>query len=526
MNESLSRYRTEGLRIWQQLTPMQRVTLGLVGAGFVVALAFFAFLSQQVEYATVFSNLSQQDAAAVVAKLKETKIPYELSDGGTTVKVPNSQVHEVRLQLASEGLPQGSGVGFELFDKTSFGLTDFAQKLNYQRALEGELARTINQLSAVEQSRVHVVIPKPELYTENEKSATASVVISLRPGQELQGEQIRGICNLVAGSVEGLKPENVTIIDTHGNILSDAAVGSQIGQVTKATASQLEMQQSYQKNLEKSAQALLDQVLGHNKAAIRVHADLDWDQVESNSETFSPPGTVAQVRSSTETTERYTGNPGDWVGGIPGVSSNVPSYLGVESTITSTESISGTLMPAYERVDKTNNFELSKVVERTTKAPGTVKRLSVAVLLDNVVDDAQIQKVESLVSAAVGLDTTRGDAITVASMPFDRTYYEQQAQALDEAQRYSMYFDIGKIAVAIIALVVTLLFVRSLSRRLGSAKEAPTEQLPPPSVVTVTVPDLAELQQKRESARGQVSTLARTQPAAVAGLVKTWLREE
>ena len=526
MNESLARYRTEVSRIWQQLAPVQRMTLGLVGAGFVFALVFFAYLSQQVEYSTVFSNLSQQDAAAVVAKLKETKVPYELADGGTTVKVPSSQVHEVRLQLASQGLPQGSGVGFELFDKTSFGLTDFAQKLNYQRALEGELARTINQLSAVEQSRVHVVIPKPELYTENEKPATASVVISLRPGQELQGEQIRGICNLVAGSVEGLKPENVTIIDTHGNILSDAANGSQVGQSTKATASQLEMQQNYQKNLEKSAQALLDQALGYSKAAIRVHAELDWDQVESNSETFSPAGTTAQVRSSSETTERYTGNPGDWIGGVPGVSSNVPSYLSAGTTVTSTTGVSGTVAPSYERVEKTNNFELSKVVARTTKAPGAVKRLSVAVLLDNVADDAQVQKVERLVSAAIGLDTARGDTITVASMPFDRTYYEQQAQALEEAQRYSMYFDIGKIGVAVIALVVMLLFVRSLSRGLRQATPVAAKQLPPAPVVTVTAPDQIEVQHRREMARGQVSALVRTQPGAVAALVKTWLHEK
>lgn len=526
VNGSLSRYREEGSRLWGQLTAFQRVTVGLVAAATAGALLFFAILSQQVEYDTVFSGLSQQDAAAIVAKLKEAKVPYELADGGATVKVPTSNVHEVRLQLASEGLPQGGGVGFELFDKTSFGLTDFAQKLNYQRALEGELARTINQLSAVEQSRVHIVIPKPELYTENEKPATASVVLKLRPGGQLKGEQIRGICNLVAGSVEGLKPDNVTIIDTNGNILSDVGVAGESGLATRATASQLEMQLNYQKNLEGSVQALLDQVLGHSKAAVRVNAEMDWDQVESNAETFSPNGAPAQVRSSHETTERYSGSPGDLVGGIPGVSSNVPSYLGAAGTIASSDTITGSVGAGYERVDKTNNYELSKVVARTVKAPGTVKRLSVAVLLDNVADEAQIQKVEQLVSAAVGLDQNRGDKITVASMPFDRTYYEEQAKAMEEAQRFNLYFDIAKPAIALIALVVMVLFVRSLSRSLKPRAPELDEKLAPRgTTVTVSKPQVEELEQRRDIMQEQIRALVRTQPTVVAGLVKAWMDE-
>ncbi len=526
MNGSLSRYREEGSRLWRQLTPLQRVTVGLVAAATVGALLFFGVWSQQVEYDTVFSGLSEQDAAAVVAKLKEAKVPYELADGGATVRVPSSSVHEVRLQLASQGLPQGGGVGFELFDKTSFGLTDFAQKLNYQRALEGELARTINQLSAVEQSRVHIVIPKPELYTEKEKPATASVVLKLRPGGQLQGEQIRGICNLVAGSVEGLKPDNVTIIDTNGNILSDAGVAGESGLVTRATASQLEMQLNYQKNLESSVQALLEQVLGHSKAAVRVNAEMDWDQVESNAETFSPNGAPAQVRSSHETTERYSGSPEDLVGGVPGVSSNVPSYLSASGSITSSSGITGSVGAGYERVDKTNNYELSKVVARTVKAPGTVKRLSVAVLLDNVADEAQIQKVESLVSAAVGLDTNRGDKITVASLPFDRTYYEEQAKSLEEAQRFNLYFDIGKAAIGLIALVVMVFFVRSLARSLKPRAPERDKVASHGTTVTVSKPPLDELQQRREVIQEQIVALTRAQPTAVAALIKTWMDEK
>lgn len=523
MNESVSRWQTEALKHWQQLSQRQRIGLALAGGAFVAALMFFVYWSQQVEYATVFSGLSQQDAGAVVAKLKEAKVPYQIADGGTTVKVPAPKVHEVRLQLASAGLPQGSGVGFELFDKSSFGLTDFAQKLNYQRALEGELARTINQLSAVEQSRVHIVIPKPELYTEKEKPATASVVLKLRPGGELQREQIRGICNLVASSVEGLKPDKITIIDAQGNILSDAVADNQPAGLSRATASQLDMQLSYQKSLEKSAQALLEQVLGHSKAAVRVHAVLDWDQVESNSETYSPNGAAAQVRSSHETTERYAGSGSDLAGGIPGTSSNIPSYT---SAITTTKGVTTTAPAGYERTEKVNNYELSKVVARTIKAPGAVKRLSVAVLLDDVADDAQIQKVEKVVAAAVGLDATRGDSITVASMPFDRSFYQEQAKSLEEAQRYSLYFDLAKAGGGFIVLVVVMLFIRSLARSLRPKEQAVQPVRVPSPTITITKPPKTEEQQKRELIHQEIAALTRTKPAAVASLVRAWIDEK
>lgn len=505
---------------------VQRITLGLVGLGFLAATVFFTGLSQRVEYATVFSGLNQQDAGMLVEKLKEAKVPYELADGGATIKVPAGQVADVRLQLAAEGLPLGGGVGYELFDRGTFGLTDFAQQLDYRRALEGELARTINTLSAVEQSRVHIVIPKAELYTEREQPATASVVLKLRPGGELRPDQIRGISNLVAGSVEGLKPENVNIMDTDSNILSDLPDDSRSGSIARATSTQMAMTLDYQKSLETSAQALLDQVLGPGKATVRVNADLDWDQVELSSETFTPDGTVPQVRSSQETTERYGGSPDDIAGGIPGVSSNIPSYQGI-AAVDASSTVTNTYAAGYERIDKIDNYELSKVVANTVKAPGDIKRLSVAVVLDAAVDAGQVENIENVVAAVVGLDNSRGDSITVASMPFDRTFQQEQAKLLDEANRWAMYFEIGKVLLGIIALVVVILFVRRLAHSLqpNTAKLDQKQRSQTPTIV-VTRPELEEAQDKRELILGQVTALTKTQPAAVASLLKTWIEEK
>ncbi len=545
MGELVSRLKAEGPQIWHQLSLFQRATLAAVGLAAVAAVLFLGQWAQQPEYSPAFTRLSESDASAIVTKLKEMKVPYELADGGATVRVPSDRVYDVRLQLASQGLPKGGSIGFELFDKASFGLTDFAQKLNFQRALEGELSRTIGRLSGVEEARVHVVLPQDELFLQRENPATASVVLRVRPGSDLDSRQIRGIVNLVSSSVEGLKPENVTVLDGDGVLLS----GQEDGQLAGAgrTAGQREAQRAYERSLQGDIQAMLDRVLGPQKAVARVSATMDWDQYEANTETYSPAGKEAQIRSSRETVERSSVPLGE-----AATLASVPSYPldgrnatpppTPEATKTSAPSatpvedgVSGSsasaIEPRYEKRDTTTNYEVSKLVERTVRAPGAVKRLSVAVMLDGQADAAMASTISKTVAAAVGLDEARGDTIVVTSLPFDRTAVAAQERATQETTTRALYVEIGKAVVALISLIAVLLLVRSLLKGLTAARHssppggglgrdprfAPTISLGSPPGTGDSLPLLTQ---------SEVQELAKTQPRLVAQIVQSWIDEK
>ena len=292
-SQEVSGVRNQISEIWQNLGRAQQVAIAAIAVACVGLIFALISWARTPEYATVFSNLSEEDAAAIVGKLKESKTPYEIANGGSAIRVPANLLYDTRLQLASSGLPQGGGVGFELFSQTNFGMTDFIQKVNYQRALEGELSRTINHLGPVEQSRVHIVMPQPSLYTDEQKEASASVVLKLKPGQRLKDAQVRGIAQLVSSSVEGLKPEKLTIVDSNGNVLSDSLGGEKDSQ--RMSLSQLDSQRTFETDLEQRTQTMLDRVLGYGKATVRVRAVLDWDQFESSSETYSPSDKLPQV---------------------------------------------------------------------------------------------------------------------------------------------------------------------------------------------------------------------------------------
>jgi len=531
----LQQLRTQGVKIWQQLDRWQQISVAGLGLGVIVLLVLLVNWARTPEYAVAFSGLSEADAAAVVAKLRDSTIPYRLEDGGRTISVPANKVAEVRLQMASENVLKGSGVGFELFDQNSFGVTDFVQKINYQRALEGELSRTIDSLDAVESSRVHIVIPQPSLYTEDQKEATASVVLKLKTGRSLTDSQIRGITNLVAGSVEGLKPQGVTIIDTNGQVLSDqGADGSKDGY--RATASQLEMQRTFEKEMEDNLRNWLGAILGPQKAAVKVSADMNWDQVSSDSETYSPAGQAGSVRSTHDQTEKYIQtSPG--AGGIPGSDSNIPTYQ---------EEITTTNRPYYERNEVTTNYELSKTVQHLVQAPGSLKRLSVAVVLDKdaVPDQALVDQISTLVSTAAGLDAKRGDMVTVTAMPFDKGALAQDRAALEEAKRWDLYFQIAKIAGMIIAPLLLLLILRRFLRRSqpalavvgqpalqgrvalvtemanGLAKEAEPEELEAPR------PPLLVEDPHKKMVREQIQAMAKNNPEVLVQLIHTWMEDD
>jgi len=556
LGDLVARLRTEAPQVWKKMTLLQRGSLVAVAIATVAAIVFVANWAQQSEYSTLFSNLTESDAAAIVAKLKELKVPYELADGGTTVKVPSDRVYDIRLQMASQGLPKGGTVGFELFDKVNFGLTDFAQKLNYQRALEGELARTIASLSAVADARVHIVMPQDQLFAQREKPTTASVVVRLKPGQQLDSRQVRGVVNLVSRSVEGLKPENVTVLDGDGVTLSGQDDGSTVS--LAAVGTQRDAQRSYERALQQDIQAMLEQVLGQRKAVVRVAATMDWDQHEASSETYSPAGAPTQIRSSREVVERSATPMNDGALTIPtypidGRTPAGPVPPSATPTVaatpqatpgpvaTATAAAGSVAEPKYERREVTNNYEISKLTERTVKAPGSVKKLSVSVLLDGQMDDALTSTITKVVTAAAGLDPARGDTVVVASIPFDQSASAAQQKQSEEDAKRELYLTAARGAMVAVSLLVVLLLVRGLIKGLTRDPNAPPklkgkkgkgkgEQLVLPEGVAEQAVAALKAAPKEEDPRPaqvlrDVTHLAETEPQLVAQIVKSWLDE-
>lgn len=535
---------------WQRLGRTQRLLILALGGVLLVLIVAVAVTTTGPQYTTIYRNLSEQDAAAIVARLREQRIPFEVAENGTAIRVPADRAHEIRLQLAAQGLPQGGMIGYEIFDRPglgTLGMTEFTQRLNYQRALEGELSRTISRLDPVESARVHLALPQPALLTERQREPTAAVVLKLRPGRSLEPRQVMAIQHLVSHSVEGLKPENVTVVTVEGEDLTDLGLQGRAQRPdTTLTRDQIAVQRQVERTLERNIVQMLEQALGPNRAVVRVTVNLNWDQVQREAEVFAPAqagGQPSIVRSQQQTRERFSGPPGTLPGGIPGVSSNVgPGPQTVPG---------GTAGPPvqFEKEDVVTNYEVSKAVERLIKAPGSVERISVAVMLDGPMDEAQVQAIERTVAAAAGVKPERGDVVTVTALPFNRAAMEQQARALEEAQRLEFYYNLAKIAAAVLIAVLVLLLVRSLLRRPVLRRPAlpgeevsalPTGERARP-LTRVEVPEvpsaeeerlraleqrLREAEERRRIIQEHVESLARSQPEAVADLLRTWLEEE
>ncbi|NOZ06843.1 MAG: flagellar M-ring protein FliF [Chloroflexi bacterium] len=542
------------LETWNNLTRTQRIVTSILLAAGVVLVGFFALWVRSPDYAVLLSGLSEQDAAAVVESLKKNNVPYQLDDTSSVVLVPASRVAEVRLSLAKEGLPKGGEVGFELFDTTNLAMTDFTQKVNYQRALEGELARTIDSIDSVQKSRVHIVIPQPSLYSQEENTTTASILLDLKPGRTLNNAQIAGVTHLVSGSVEGLKPENLTIIDTHGNVLNGSSAGNgSSGTSLDLSTSQMEQQRQVEEQIRRKVQAMLNQVEGPNNTVVRVAAVINWDQKEIDSEEYiTPTNSSGVLRSAQQSQEIYNGNAADQAGGIPGTASNVP---GAAPSYQTTSGVTGTT--SYQKTDSTLNYEVSKVVTHHVLAPGQIKKLSVSVLVDQITDTQHLQAVRDAVAAAAGIDSARGDELVVQSVSFDRTFLKEQNKAMKDAERMALYFSIARWVALALGLIVMFLFMRGAFQGLGyrpiietselvlaegdagagagavaalSAAAPPDQQVDEEGIALpekAALPDLEFPEDTPEQAVFRhIQVMAKAQPDALARVVKFWLDEE
>jgi flagellar M-ring protein FliF len=445
-------------KFWKSQKTAQRVTILSLAAAALVLIPVIIVWATTPSYSAAYRGLSETDAGNIVQKLADSGIPYKLENNGT-VLVPSNQVYEVRLMMAREGIPANNSVGMELFSQSAIGMTEFTQKVNYQRAMEGELERTIASMEAVEAVRVHIVTPEKTLLAGEQAPTTASATIKVKPGQSLDAVQVRSITHLIASSIEGMKPENVVVVDTKGNML---ASGSQDGQ-TSADSSQNDTHRTAEiaaaHDIQQKVQSLLDTVLGPNNSVVQASVVLDWTQRETTSQTFDP--TPAAIRSSQKVSEAYNTNSAA-TGGIPGASSNLPTPV---ATLTTTLS-PGTI---YARNEETLNYEITQTQLKEVAAPGTIKKVSLSVMVDKVTDTQQLTTIKNAVAAAAGIDTARGDQLNVDTLTFDRTYYTAQESEMTAQSNMDLYIRIGTIAAIAIILALVLVYLQRLFRNLKLA---------------------------------------------------------
>ena len=536
----IARLRTLGAA----LTPMQLAMLAgsfIAVVGVVVGSAYWI---NAPTYAVLFADMDPESAGGVVTQLKGDKVPFVLDDGGRTIRVAAERVDELRLEYASQGMPASGRIGFEIFDRTAFGVTDFLEHVNYRRALEGELARTIGTIGAVASVRVHIAMPRPSLFAGQDEAAKASVVLKLRNNRPLPASTVSAISGLVAASVEGLRPEGVVVIDTFGRPLTRSSDDD--GEA--AGGLHVERQQQIEHELSARVVSLIEPIVGAEHVRVNVSAKLNADSQEETEERFDPTTVVRSHQSVIQ-----GGAAAVPTQGIAGVRGNLPPPLpdpAAKPAAAVAQMASALTIAQPTHTSETTNYEVSKLTRHRIQPQGQIARLSVAVLLDDPRtgpkgqtvksrSPEELQKIHDVVAAAVGLDVDRGDRLTVTDIPFEEVstadepavpWYQRFAPALLNAGRI-----IGVLAVVLIVVFGAL---RPTMRQALVAAKFPRAGAVPQ--LSRTVEDLegemdAELEsgdeRSQKSARLPVLTrrvvkLAQQEPENAARMLRAWLVEE
>jgi len=538
MESLFNNLRLFGQRIQQMWTKMnlnQKVLTG--GAILLVVLVIAVLLSrgagESSKYEILYAELSDRDAADIVAKLEEEKILYRLEDNGNTILVPSKDKYDTRLKLVAENLPRGKE-GFELFRESSFGETQTDKKVKYQEALQGELARTIQAIDKVKAANVILALPEETLFSDQETPTKASVVIRTRDGETLTPKEVQGIINLISNSVEKLTPENVVIVDQYGTLLSDN-LPSELGAQTEVVAAQMAMKRAYEKEKESAIQTMLDKTLGADNAVVRVNAELDFNEREQVDEKYTHDDKGPFVRSEEIIKESGTDTGGNNAA-VPGTDNNIPQYDQIDD---------GTGTSSYDKSSKTRNYELNKTETVTKYSKGDVNydRLTVSVLVNQSsseqeslgdTEDEKADKIRSIVAGAIGLrenglnDINLQDSISVAFIDF-------YTQPEPEPVKYSVFnraFDSGLTPwiLLAVALVAIILIAR---RREGLQLAGQTGDGSFDTLVEeeIRLEDLIEKaltpeEKEKQRIRQEVDKLIEDNPENAAQVLKVWLADE
>lgn len=506
MSEYLKQLIIQLRAIWDKLNGTQKAilvtTTSVVMAGLVSIIAWSSSGGGGGGngYSTLFVNLEPEDAAKVTDAIKEMGVPYRLENSGRSVTVPKDQLYEMRMQMARLGLPQSGGQGYEIFDKLNLGMTDFVQNLNYRRALEGELSRTIESLQEVERARVHVTIPKPTLFTDKKEEATASVILKLRPGADMNDRQVRGITHLIASSVEGLRARQVSVLDIHGNMLTKGFADNPLAEQTDHN---MVMQQSVEKDLENKILDIFNGLLGPNKTRVKVSAELDFDHVRKTVESYDPNTKV--IRSQQRDENAVKGSP---------------------------------MAQSEQKEGSITNYEFDKTVASIVSTPGARKRITVSVAVDGTykVDKEggrtyvprapeDLEKYSALVKNAVGFKPGSRDEVFVTNVQFDNQYLLEELEEMKKIEKKE-WMEVGKkYGILVLIALFGLWFFRGLIQNLASAMNPP---MPKYAGLNLEPEDerVPQNVQKQKDILEKVEFMTRTEPINIANLIKTWLHEE
>lgn len=481
------------------------------------------------DYAVLYTGLSPDDAGQILTVLQEENIPYKVEGNGTIILVPKNKVYDIRLKLAAKGIPSGKSVGFELFEEPKMGTTQFQEQVNFLRAIEGELERTIKQIDAVMDAKVNIALPKDSIFVREEDEAKASVLIKLYPGKDLTKEQVKAIVFLVSNAVPKLKPENVSVIDNRGRVLSDLIDNEE----EIVSDKNLEIKRKLEKQIERSVYSMLAKALGPDKVVVKATVELETGKQLKQDEIYDPDKTaVVSERKIQEKETSYAKQQA----GVPGTTTNVPPVVDITGT--------GNIQTKKERKDQTKNYDVSKSLIKTEKQIFKIKKISVGVLIDgkyveekdengNVVkkfvprSQEEIKLYEELVKGAIGFNPERGDQVKVASVPFEAP---PQIEIAEEGLTPKNLILLG--AIGILSLVIILLLIAVILKMKKSKKEE--------AIATATIQAGAEgisgmeALHKIEESMGlesepvyqKILEIAEKNPELIADLISKWLKEE
>lgn len=475
--------------VFKKLNPTQRFIVMIVSVVSVAVILLMMLWASQREYVVLFSNLDPKDAQAIRDKLDEQGVEYRLETDGTAILVPEGQETGLRLEVISEGIISQAGVGYEIFDRPNLGLTDFIQKVNFRRALQEELARTIRHIQSVDRAKVNIVLPEERILKADQKETTASVILTLKAGSELTRENIYAIAKTIAMSVEGLETNNVSIVDSYGNDLSKELNRDE---VYLMTANQIEIQSEIERRMQAEIESMLNLALGPGKSIVRVTVDMDFRQLSTTSKNYNPEATAVRSEDRAE------------------ASGMVPDTVGT---------------PSREESSITN-YEINETVQDIQDKYGKISKLSVSVMVDEGYSQTQRDELRNSIMAAIGFNSQRGDQVEVTEFPFDTSAKEAEEERISDERRNEMIAKIIRYSLLSFAGIIFLLILRSIFKSLDLLLPKPK---PKPAIdieAEAIEEEITAEAQRRAQMLDQVSRFAREKPENVASLLATWLLEE
>jgi flagellar M-ring protein FliF len=459
MNKNITQLLQQLAAIWKQLGFNQRISIAITTLAVIGGLIGVAFWSSRTEYTLLYGKLDQEEAAKVIGALDEQKVPYQIR-GGDAIMVPADKVYQVRMQMAGKGIPRGEGVGFEIFDKANFGISDFVQRANYSRAVEGELARTICQMDQVDSARVMIVMPDNQLLSDPSRKPTASVFVRVKGSGDLPSAAVNSIRFLVANSVEGLQVNNVSVVDNSGNVLSG---NEQSDSISGASNDQLTARRNQEQYFSKKAEGMLEKVVGAGQAVVRVSADINWNTTTLTDEKFGPDDPIARSTTvNSEDTDSQTASAAT-AGGSPGTASNANA----NGDNTNTAAAAPVNMSHTTKKVTQSNFEINKTTSNTVVAAGGLKRISAAVFVAQQVEGSgtnatakprttdEINNLKQIVQSAIGI--TEPALVTLVEMPFTPQVPQAMVQQMDKQEKRQFWLNLVE-KMVYPALTVGVLF--------------------------------------------------------------------